>query len=98
MIISQDQANVLLALDTKKAGDAVLRLTKTCTQGQLDALTDFAFNLGINALAKSTLLKFHNQGRFDLAAGQFHLWVHDNGKVLPGLVTRREKERTLYVK
>lgn len=96
MSITQDVADGLLKLDMKKAGDAVLRLTNKVTQGQLDALTSFVFNLGAGQLEHSTLLRFHNQGRYDLAAGQFSRWVHDNGKVLPGLVKRRAKEKALY--
>lgn len=94
---TQAQADAALERDAQKAGDAVSRMARNCTQGQFDALTDFVFNLGDGALAGSTLLKLHNAGEYPEAAAQFGLWVHCKGKVLPGLVKRRAAEARLYL-
>lgn len=66
------------------------------TQGQYDALVDFAYNLGVNALRTSTLLKKLNAGDRDGAAREFGKWTRCDGKVLPGLVARRKAERSLF--
>ncbi len=49
------------------------------------------------AFKKSTLLKLVNQGDFLAAAKQFGRWVNANGKKLPGLVSRREEEKKLFL-
>lgn len=91
-----EQADAALAADMTRAGNGVAKLMR-CTQDQFDALTDFAFNLGLGALGGSTLLRLHNAGHFADAAAEFGRWVHDNGRVLPGLVIRRAREAILYL-
>lgn len=67
-------------------------------QNQFDALVDFVYNLGAGALAKSDLrvLINTNPDDFDGIAKQFRRWVYDDGKVVQGLVNRRESEIALY--
>lgn len=66
-------------------------------QCQFDALVDFAYNLGVNQLKTSTLMRKLNIGDYEGAAKEFGKWVHGDGKILPGLVTRREAERKLFL-
>jgi lysozyme len=66
------------------------------TQGQFDALVDFAYNAGVGALAKSTLLKKVNAGKFDEVPAEFMKWTKGGGKELPGLVRRRRAEVKLW--
>ena len=66
------------------------------TQNQFDALVSFAYNVGIGALQKSTLLKYHNQKKFKKASNEFLRWDHAGGKRLIGLTIRRASERCLY--
>ena len=63
------------------------------TQGQFDALVDFAYNLGLGNLKSSTLLRKIKEGAptGDIQE-QFRRWVYAGGKVLKGLVRRREWE------
>ena len=63
------------------------------TQGQYDALVDFAYNLGLGNLKQSTLLRKIKEGAptGDIQE-QFRRWVYAGGKVLKGLVKRREWE------
>jgi lysozyme len=96
-VITQEQAEGLLALDTHMAVAAVNRLvTVPLNQNQFDALVDFAFNLGAGALAESRLLRYVNAGQFSRAAGQFPLWDHVNGAVTEGLYRRRIAEQALF--
>jgi lysozyme len=64
-------------------------------EGRLAAIADFTFNLGAGRLQTSTLRRRVNQ-RDWLAAGQeLRRWVYGGGRVLPGLVTRRDAEARL---
>lgn len=67
------------------------------TQGQFDALFSFAYNLGVGALQKSTLLRMHFAGHYAAAAEQFGKWVYQGKTKLRGLVRRRSGERALYL-
>ncbi len=95
--ISQAKADADLARNVAGIEIDVARLVKVpLTQGQFDALVSFAFNLGAAALAGSTLLRKLNAGDCAGAAAEFGKWVHADGTVLPGLVTRRARERALF--
>ena len=95
--VSQPQASSLLAADVSAAERAVSSLVKVdLTQGQFDALVDFCFNLGAGRLAKSTLLRCLNSGRYNDAAEQLLLWDLAGGEVNLGLKARREAERRLW--
>jgi lysozyme len=96
-VITEAEADDLLAADAQEAAEAVNRHALPCTQGQFDALTDFVFNLGEDRFANSTLLRMHQLGNFTGAAQQFGRWIYDNGKVLPGLVRRRALEAAMYL-
>ena len=64
--------------------------------GLLAACTDLAYNIGSNAFGSSTLRKVINDGGDrDAIAAQFRRWTKGGGKVLPGLVKRREAEIAL---
>ena len=97
LVWTEAQVDAALVLDIAKAVDCVnAAVTAEITQGQFDALVDFAFNLGNHALEGSTLLNLVNAGKFAEAAGQFALWVHAGGKVEPGLVERRKAEVAMF--
>ena len=59
------------------------------------AMTDFAFNLGINALKNSTLRKKVNAGDWEGAKKEILKWNKGGGKVLSGLTKRRVSESIL---
>lgn len=91
-------AEVLLAYDLSISESDVYRLVKVAiNQNQFDALVSFVFNIGANEFAKSTLLKLVNKNPNDPnIQKQFTRWVYGGGKVLPGLLTRREAEAKMY--
>lgn len=68
---------------------------------QRDAATSFAFNIGVTKFCNSTLAKKLNRADYIGAADEFPKWKNGtiNGKLvpLPGLVTRRHKERNLFL-
>ena len=97
MVITQDQADELLALDVATHAAGVYKaLQVKLEQHQFDAVVSLAFNVGVNAVRNSTLLKMINRGDDKLAAAQFDRWNKAGGKVLAGLTRRRAAERKLY--
>ena len=59
---------------------------------QFDALVSFTYNCGAGNLAKSSSLRYVNEGDFEAAAKEFIKWNKGGGKVLPGLTRRRKSE------
>lgn len=72
-------------------------LLVSVTQCERDALTSFVFNLGAKRLYDSTLLRKLTKGDRAGAADQFLRWNRGGGRVLPGLVARREAERRMFL-
>jgi len=64
-------------------------------QHEYDAYLSFSYNVGYGAFCRSTLVKKLNAGEYEAACAELKKWVYAGGKVLPGLVTRREKEYKL---
>jgi lysozyme len=62
---------------------------------KLNAIVDFAYNLGVGRLQTSTLKRKINAQDWEGAQEQLMLWVRGGGKVLPGLVRRRTAESAL---
>lgn len=97
MKITQERGEELLREDLDRFEKAVTRLvTVPLRQNQYDALVSFAFNVGISALERSTLLKRVNARQFDLAFGEFAKWNRAAGKPLAGLTRRRAAEAALF--
>lgn len=95
---SDAEVNQLLKDDLKRFELGVLRLCPgPLTQGQMDGLVSFAFNVGLGALQRSGLRAKHNRGDFEGAADEFLKWTKAGGKVFSGLVKRRTAERNLYL-
>ena len=66
-------------------------------QGQFDALVSFAFNLGLGGVQRSTLRSKMLRGETQEAADEFLKFTRGGGKILPGLVKRRNDERALFL-
>ena len=91
--ITKYWANDLLRRDVEAAEKAIDRLGLTLTQGQLDALVSFTFNLGIDRLAKSTLLQtIREGGTMRQIRREFMRWVYAGDVKLRGLEKRRQWE------
>lgn len=92
--ITRERAEALLLHDLRtRRLPAVLSLCPGAdSPGSVAALADFAFNVGVGALRASTLRRRVNAGRWDLVPGELRKWVRGGGRVLPGLVARREAE------
>jgi lysozyme len=95
--LSDQQVLDLLSQDVNPASQTVTtNVNVTLSQNQFDALTSFTFNVGGGAFTGSTLLKLLNQGQYDQVPDQLRRWNKAGGKVVQGLVNRRENEIKLW--
>lgn len=98
-IWSKDEINALFRTDVQTFERGVLRLVPGVVgrQGSFDALVSFAFNAGLGNLQRSTIRMKANRGDWKGAAEAFMVWTKGGGKVLPGLVKRRQAEIALFL-
>jgi lysozyme len=98
--ISREVATVMLRdMVRHRYLPAVMKLCPHCeTPHQLAALIDFAFNLGVGRLKASTLRKRANARDWPGAVTEVLKWIRGGGKVLKGLVLRRQAEAILLQK
>ena len=94
--ISELMADQILRKDLKNFEQAINDLDLPLLQCEFDALVSFVFNIGIGNFNKSTLKKLLLQKKFFYAAKEFDKWVFAGGKKLPGLQSRRDKERKIF--
>jgi lysozyme len=98
MTITQKDADDILRRDLVKYETAVHNMVQQpLSQHQFDVLVDFAYNAGVGALKSSTLLKKVNAGSFADVPAELMKWTKGGGKVLPGLVKRRQAESAWWI-
>lgn len=95
-IWTQAQCDNRLKQDVERHAEDVRKAlgSQPTTQGQFDALVSFHYNTG--AIHRATLTKRHNAAEFDAAAQEFARWNRAGGRVLKGLVRRRQAEARVY--
>jgi len=96
--ITREQAEQLLNAQLRSQFlPGVLRLCPSLIAHTeaLNAIVDFAYNLGVGRLQTSTLRRRINAGDWKGAKEQLMRWTRGGGKVLPGLVRRRQAESAL---
>lgn len=95
--ITPEQAAAFLMQDIQVAAKAVKRLvTVPVSQNVFDSLVDFTFNCGQGNMAHSTLLRMVNTGDLKAAANEFEKWDKAGGKVVAGLLRRRQAEEAEF--
>lgn len=95
---SKEEINQLFRDDVRNFERGVLRLVPTVSgrQGSFDALVSFAYNAGLGNLQRSQIRMKALRCDWDGAAEAFMQWTKGGGKVLPGLVKRRQAEKALF--
>lgn len=95
---SQDEVETLLRRDLARFESGVARMCPAAvgSQGRFDALVSFSFNVGLGTLQRSTLRSKFNRGDYEGAAAEFLKFTKAGGKVLKGLVSRRNDEVAMY--
>lgn len=98
--ITQEKADEIFKYYADKFANQVdAVVTATVNQNQFNAMVSLAYNIGIGAFSKSTLLKKVNSNSCDTSIKtEFMKWVNAGGKKIQGLVNRREKEAQVYFK
>ena len=98
LIWTQAQADARFEADLARFVKSLSALIQhpATTQHQFDALTCFAYNVGLTNLRGSTLRQRHEAGDFSEAKAEFAKWDKAAGHVIAGLTTRRLAEAELY--
>ena len=98
--ITEEEGESYLGQDLQTALRATLRycpVLATESEKRLAAIVDFTFNLGAGRLQTSTLRRRINQRDWSAAATELGRWVRGGGRVLPGLVMRRQAESVMLL-
>jgi len=96
--LSMEEVDAILRADLAKFERGVATFCPVpLTQGNFDGLVSFAFNVGLGTLQRSTLRQKVLRGDMEGAADEFLKYNKAGGKVLKGLVTRRNDERALFL-
>jgi lysozyme len=96
---TMEEVDAILAKDLERFERGVLKFCPAAgvRQGWLDALVSFSFNVGLGTLQRSTLRQRFNRQDYEGAAEEFLKYTKAGGKVLKGLVNRRNDERALFI-
>jgi len=101
---TKEQADRWLLEDVTDRAKAIRRMcTVEPSENELGALVSLAYNIGLEGLRRSTVLRQHNAGNRQAAARAFGLWNKARNQrtgqleVLDGLTARRAREAALYL-
>lgn len=98
LTISQNTADAILTGHVRELGLSLTDLLgNSLSQNQFDACTCFVYNVGLPAFRTSTMLRLLKAKDFPNAALEFLKWDHVHGKVIPGLLARRQSEQALFL-
>ena len=97
-ISKTDALKLLEVVANRDFADKIFPAIKVpVSQSQFDAMCSLAYNIGVGAFLKSTLLKKVNAGDFTGAGEEFLRWNKAGGKEVLGLTRRREREKQLFL-
>jgi len=97
MEITKEQAEEMLKEEIVEYENYVnTAVSVPLSQNHFDALVSWVYNLGNGNLTSSTMLKVLNAGEYEGVPAQIKRWNKAGGKVLDGLVRRREAEALLF--
>ena len=97
LTVSKEQADNMLLNELDEYCEHVEKaVTVDLKQCEFDALVSWTYNLGPTNLNNSTMLKVLNNKEYNEVPNQIMRWNKAGGKVLQGLVRRREAEALLF--
>ena len=97
MTITKEQAEQMLVDELHEYENYINEyVTVALSQNQFDALVSWVYNLGPANLKASTMLKVLNAKEYEDVPAQMKRWNKAGGKVLEGLIRRREAEACLF--
>lgn len=99
MKITLEQAERMLVQDLNIFENAVSRAVKVdISDNQFAALVSWAYNVGVGAMQKSSLIRKLNAGDHGSVPGELARWNKVKGKVSKGLSNRRAAEIGLWAR
>lgn len=97
--LQDEQIDALFLQDSATAQQAINDSVHVdIEQYQFDMLVSLAFNIGVGAFKRSTLLKLLNRGQIDAVPNQLIRWVYSGGKKIQGLINRRSEAAEIWKK
>ena len=98
-IITKERADELFGWELNNKAVVIDGHKLNLNQNQFDAICSFVYNVGLSAFLKSHLYKMIKMNPNDLAISEeFKKWKFNDGKIMKGLIRRRDMESTLYSK
>lgn len=100
LTITQEEANQLLADRLAREFEPGVRKrigNAPTTANQFSAMVSLAYNIGVGGFNRSSVARLHVEGDYEGAAEAFGMWNKGGGRVLRGLVRRRQEEADLYM-
>lgn len=95
--VSQEQVDKWFEDDSQHFAEGVSKLlTRELPQHMFDPVVCLVYNIGLGAFEKSHIRQYLNEGKFQLARGEFQKWCHAGSHVLPGLQKRRQIEQHAF--
>ena len=96
--ITEEQAVAIFAKDIEKiVADMNRNIKVPLNKNQQLALISLRYRIGPNYFNNSTLLKELNKGNYQNASNEFKNWRISEGRIVPGLVARAERERVRFL-
>ena len=94
-----ERALVQLLESTEKHADAIRQCIHVpLYQHEFDAYISLAYNIGTGAFASSSVARYIRRGEYRAAADAFGMWIYAGKQKLPGLVTRRQREKEVFLR
>lgn len=97
---TQEQADKALEQDIETYRKAVLIACPALADcpNRLAACISLAYNIGTGAFASSSVARYIRRGEYRAAADAFGMWIYAGKQKLPGLVTRRQREKEVFLR
>jgi lysozyme len=97
-VITKEKAVECVYKDIDEFEAAINKYVKvSLSDNQFSSLVSLVYNIGTERFRTSTLLKKLNAGDYDGAADEFDRWIYSRGRIFNGLITRREREKELFL-
>lgn len=97
---TQEQADKALEQDIETYRKAVLIACPALANypNRMAACISLAYNIGTGAFASSSVARYIRRGEYRAAADAFGMWIYAGKQKLPGLVTRRQREKEVFLR
>jgi len=96
-VLTQEEADWYLEQAVNKYADGIRSaITAPINENQFAAFVSLAYNVGIAGVRRSSAVRHFNAGHLDKVPRAIRAWNKAGGRVVQGLVNRREAEVKLF--